>query len=109
VSLVGALCVGFSADYAIVTLGTFLVGIGWAGANVAATATVADRAVTEQRGRTIGVSDSCAGAVNVAAALVTGPLIELYGLPATGLTAALLAVVPFVMLMIGRERPGQSP
>jgi MFS family permease len=104
VSLVGALCVGFSGDYAIVTLGTFLVGIGWAAANVAATATVADQAVTEQRGRAIGVSDSCAGAVNVGAALVTGPLIELYGLPATGLTAALLAAVPFAMLVVGRER-----
>jgi MFS family permease len=103
-SLVGAMLVGLTGTYATVTLGTFLVGIGWAAANVAATAMIADNAPTERRGRAIGVNDSCAGAVSVASALVTGPLIGTYGLPATGVTAALLAVVPFLMLIGGREK-----
>ncbi len=100
-SLVGAALLAFTGSYWSVTLGTFLVGIGWAAANVAATAMIADNAPTEQRGRAIGVNDSCAGATSVFAALVTGPLIDHYGLPATGLTAVLLAAVPFAMLLMG--------
>jgi MFS family permease len=101
-SLVGAALVAFTGSLWSVTLGTFLVGIGWAAANVAATALVADLFPTEQRGRAIGASDSCAGATTVAAALVTGPLIATSGLPATGAVAALLAVVPFAMLAAQR-------
>ena len=81
-----------------VTLGTFLVGLGWAAANVAATALLADHAETAVRGRTIGVSDSGAGAMTVLAAVVTGPLVEWSGLPAAGLAAAVVAAVPLAML-----------
>jgi MFS family permease len=82
-----------------VTVGTFLVGIGWAAANVAATALIADHSATAERGRAIGVNDSFAGGVSVFAAVVTGPLIEWSGLPAAGLTAVLLAAVPLLMLL----------
>jgi MFS family permease len=102
-SLVGALLVAFTGDLWTVTLGTFLVGLGWAAANVAATALVADLFPTEQRGRAIGVSDSAAGATTVAAAIVTGPLIEFSGLPATGVAAALIALAPFAMLAAHRR------
>jgi MFS family permease len=97
-TLVGAGFVTFTSGYGWVTLGTFLVGIGWAAANVAATALIADHAETAERGRAIGVNDSFAGAVSVFAAVVTGPLIEWGGLPAAGSTAVLLAAVPLLML-----------
>jgi MFS family permease len=80
-----------------VTLGTFLVGLGWAGANVAATAFIADRVTTQERGRAIGVNDSFAGATTIFAAFVTGPMIGIAGLPATGVTAVLLAMLPFAL------------
>ncbi|MDB5509493.1 MAG: major facilitator superfamily protein [Hyphomicrobiales bacterium] len=97
VSLVGAALVAFTPGIVTVTLGTFLVGIGWAAANVAATAYIADQVETHERGRAIGLNDSFAGGSTVFSAFVTGPLIELYGLPATGLTAIFLAIVPFVL------------
>lgn len=97
VSLIGAALVAFTPGIITVTLGTFLVGIGWAAANVSATAFIADQVTTKERGRAIGVNDSFAGGSTVFAALVTGPLIELYGLPATGLTAIFLATVPFIL------------
>lgn len=108
VSLVGAALVAFTGTLWSVTLGTFLVGIGWAAANVAATALLADMFPSEKRGRAIGVNDSFAGGITVATAVVTGPLIELSGLPATGLAAVLLAVIPFVMLAIDRPLRVQS-
>ncbi len=97
VALVGATLVAFTGQWATVTLGTFLVGLGWAAANVAATALIADCYPTHERGRAIGVNDSVAGGASVVVAVVTGPLIELSGLPATGAVAALVALVPIVM------------
>lgn len=101
VSLVGAALVAFTPNLFTVTLGTFLVGIGWAAANVSATAYLADQVTTNERGRAIGLNDSLAGVSTVFAAFVTGPLIEWYGLPATGATAMLLAALPFLLRLTG--------
>ena len=99
VALVGASLVAFTGEYWLVTLGTFLVGLGWAGANVAATASIADAYETVQRGRAIGVSESFAGATNMVTALCTGPLVEWGGLPASGIAAVVCALPPLVMLL----------
>jgi MFS family permease len=99
VTLVGALFVTVMDDsYAAVTLGTFLVGLGWSAANVASTALIADCADTEHRGRAIGVSETGAGAMTLVAAAVTGPLVECTSLPAAGFAAVLVAVVPLALL-----------
>jgi MFS family permease len=100
VTLVGAILVTFTEAYWSVTLGTFLVGLGWAAANVAATALVADQVETSVRGRAIGVNDTGAGAMTVMAAIVTGPLVQWSGLPAAGMVAVLVAAVPLVMLAL---------
>jgi MFS family permease len=97
-TLIGAIFVTFGAELWSVTLGTFLVGLGWSAANVAATAILADLSETEHRGRAIGVSDGGAGVMTVLAAVVTGPLVECTSLPAAGAAAALVAVVPLLLL-----------
>ncbi|MFN3892324.1 MAG: MFS transporter [Beijerinckiaceae bacterium] len=97
VSLLGAGLVAFTPNLYTVTLGTFLVGVGWAAANVSATAYLADQVTTTERGRAIGLNDTFAGMTTVFAAVVTGPLIEWYGLPATGATAMFLASLPFLL------------
>ena len=98
VTLVGAILVTFIGDYWTVTVGTFLVGLGWSAANVASTALIADHVETSHRGRAIGVNDSGAGVMSVAAAVVTGPLVGCTSLPAAGVAAALFAAVPLVLL-----------
>jgi MFS family permease len=111
IAFVGAVLVAFTGSYWSVTLGTFLVGVGWAAANVAATTLVANHFPTEERGRAIGVTESLAGGTSVVMALVTGPLIEGSGLPATGLVAALVTLPPLLMWaasLIGKRRaPGE--
>jgi MFS family permease len=97
-TLIGAVFVTFGAEFWSVTLGTFLVGLGWAAANVASTAVIADLSKTEHRGRAIGVSDGGAGIMTVLAAAVTGPLVECTSLPAAGVAAALVAGVPLLLL-----------
>jgi MFS family permease len=108
VTLAGALFVALGEGYWPVTLGTFLVGLGWAAANVAATALIADQVGTMHRGRAIGVSETGAGAMTVLAAAVTGPLIECASLPAAGLAAALIAVVPLAMLVVTKAAQARA-
>lgn len=102
ITLIGALFVALGEGFIGVTLGTFLVGLGWSAANVASTALIADHADTAHRGRAIGVSETGAGAMTLLAAVVTGPLIECASLPAAGLAAALVAVVPLAMLALDK-------
>lgn len=99
IALVGAVLVTFTDGYWMITLGAFLVGLGWAAANVAATALIADRAATAHRGRAIGVSESLGGAVSVLMALATGPLMEYSGLPAAGVLAIAVSLAPMPVLL----------
>jgi MFS family permease len=98
IALIGALFVAFSEGFVSVTLGTFLVGLGWCAANIASTAMIADQVETQHRGRAIGVNESGGGAMAVLAAIVTGPLVECASLPAAGIAAVLIAVVPLAAL-----------
>jgi MFS family permease len=98
IAIVGAALVAFPHSYVAVTLGTFLVGLGWAAANVAATAYIADHATTSERGRTIGVNDTCAGAIAVVMAVLSGPVIAGFGLSAAGLMAMLVSLLPLLLL-----------
>src|SRR5262245_6730876 len=97
ITLIGAGLVAFTSGFWAVTLGTFLVGLGWAAANVAATALIADQVETAERGRAIGVADSAAGATSVIAAVITGPVVAWSGLPAAGTAAVALALVPLLL------------
>ena len=69
-----------------------------AASSLASTALIADCVETQHRGRAIGVSESGGGAMTLLAAVVTGPLVECTSLPAAGIVAVLIAVVPLVML-----------
>jgi MFS family permease len=111
VALVGAALVTFTEGYWLITLGAFLVGLGWAAANVAATALIADRAATAHRGRAIGVGESLGGAASVLMALVTGPLIEYFGPPAAGVLAILVSLAPLpvlVAMLLRRRSPRRA-
>ena len=107
-TIVGAALVAFTTGYLPITFGTFLVGIGWAASNVAATALLADEVATEGRGRAIGTNDSVAGGVSLILSLITGPLIASYGLPAAGLAAVIVAAVPLLMFLASRISAARS-
>ena len=50
--------------------------------------------------RAIGVNDSFAAATAVVVALLTGTVVQSFGLPATGLMAVLMVMVPLPMLLL---------
>jgi MFS family permease len=103
ITIIGAGLVAVGDGFWIVTLGTFLVGLGWSGANVSATALISDKVDTKHRGRAIGVLDSFAAGAALTSAVITGPVIEWLGLGAAGVMAAIFAGLPLVMLLRDRS------
>jgi MFS family permease len=103
VATVGALLVVFTPDYWSITLGTFLVGVGWSAVNVAATILVTDRTQPGARGRAIGLNDSLASVASTLVPLIVGPLAASFGLASTGLLAMAMMVVPIGLLLLLRE------
>jgi MFS family permease len=95
----GSVLVGMATEYAPITLGTFLVGVGWSCTNVSTSALVADVVAPEDRGRAIGTCDTFSGAGAIVLPLVGGPLVELIGFPVLAVIGPLLVAVPFAMLL----------
>jgi hypothetical protein len=103
VATMGALLTAFTTDYWSITLGTFLVGLGWSAVNVSATVLVTDRTGPTERGRAIGLNDTLSSLANTLVPLIVGPLAATFGLPSTGVLAMALMVVPIVLLLALRE------
>ena len=99
----------FTGDTAALTIGLFLVGLGWCAANIASTAIVIDCTNAALRGRAIGMTDSIAAVAGVAFPLSVGPLLEAWGVGAPGAVAILLLVPPSVLFLATSHLPRLSP
>ena len=99
-----------SSDYWIVVLGSALVGVGWAGVNVAATVLLSDIAPASERGRVIGSNDTFASLAHVSMPIAGGLLAQAFGLQCVGWTALALSLIPAAFLLRLQETaPGRFP
>lgn len=98
VLVLGSILVPTSSDYWMVTMGTFLVGLGWSCVNVASSALITEVVPPSERGRAIGVSDTFSQAATIVLPLSGGPLVELAGLPILAFVALALLAAPVVLL-----------
>ena len=104
----GSILVPTSPDYLVITIGTFLVGVGWSCVNVASSALITEVVAPAERGRAIGVSDTISQASTIVLPLVGGLLVELAGLPLLAVLALAVQAGPVIMLSRLREpTPGQ--
>ncbi len=62
ISGTGALVTPLASDFWTVTIGIFLVGLGWSAATVGSTALLSDLTIASQRGKVIGLNDFFLGA-----------------------------------------------
>ena len=93
--------------YWIITLGTFLVGLGWSGVNISATALYADTTAPSARGRVIGANDTFTATAAIAMPLVGGVVVEQLGLHMLGFFGmALMAPALFFLLRLRERYPG---
>ncbi len=102
VALGGILVVTTEAYWSI-TLGAFLVGIGWCCSNVSATAMIADATQPHERGRAIGLNDTISSGGNIFLPLMAGIMAETYGMPILAVVSLILMAGPLTMLLTLRE------
>ena len=104
----GSIFVGTSPDYVVITIGTFLVGVGWSCVNVSSSALITEVVGPTERGRAIGLSDTISQASTIVLPLAAGPLVEWAGLPTLAIVTFVVLVGPIIMLARLREpSPGQ--
>ena len=103
----GSVLVPLTDQYWVITFGLFIIGLGWAGTNVASTSLIADTSEPEERGRAIGTNDSVASAFSILTPLVGGVVVEYLGLVAVGLLGGAIMILPLVLYPRLKERsPG---
>jgi MFS family permease len=107
----GAILVAATPRYWMIVTGTFMVGVGWSAATVAATAVIADLTRSFERGRAIGANDTASAAAAIMLPLLAGPAVEFFGLSALGMLGAGLMVPPFVLVLtrMNNTKPRPSP
>ncbi len=99
IEALGGAVAAFTTDHVSVTVGIFLVGVGWCAANVASTAIVVDSASGAVRGRAIGMTDSFGAVAGIMFPLAVGPLVEAWGIGSTGVLATLMLVPPALLFL----------
>lgn len=105
---VGSIFVGTSADYLLITIGTFLVGVGWSCVNVASSALITEVVGPTERGRAIGLSDTISQSSTILLPLAGGPLVAWAGLPILAVVSIAVLAGPVIMLARLREpSPGR--
>ncbi len=92
-----------TSTYAVITTGTFLVGLGWSCVNIAATALYADTTSPSERGRVIGANDTFTAAAAISMPLVGGVVVEYLGMSVLGIFGMALMVPALVFLLRLRE------
>ncbi len=108
VTAVGAMLVPASPEYWVITLGTFLVGLGWSCINVSVSALIADMVDPLDRGRAIGTNDTFSGAGSIVLPLAGGPMVEMAGLPILAVVGVSLMLIPLLMLLrLQEQSPGR--
>jgi MFS family permease len=98
-SALGALLVPVTEHYWLITLGLFLVGLGWSAITVAATAIIADATRPAERAQAIGINDALSSALAIVMPLLGGPISELWGHGALGLVSLALVAAPALPLL----------
>ncbi|WP_036270791.1 MFS transporter [Meiothermus rufus] len=103
----GALLVGLGSGYWPITIGTFLVGLGWSGAFLGANTMLTDVTPAARRGRAIGSLDQWANLAGMGLPILGGLVVEALGLRALGFLGALLMLLPIASLTrVQEHRPG---
>ena len=106
-STMGSILTPATTEFLIITLGIFIIGLGWSAAIVASTSVIADVLSPRQRGKGIGINDVAIGATAVSFPILGGMIFETSGFLALGFLS-LIAIVPalILVLLLKEIRPG---
>ena len=105
ISAVGAITGSFTEQTALIAVGMFLVGVGWALCYLGATAVISDLTTAEERGTALGANDLFTSLAAAAGVLASGFVLESSGLALVGIVMAAL-MVPVVLLVLPLRETG---
>ena len=104
VAVGGAVLAGVASGNVVFAVGLFLVGLGWSGAYLGATAVVSDVTRIAERGSVLGITDLVTFMASTVGALAGGFLLDTAGLGALGLVMAAV-LVPALALVVRLREP----
>lgn len=103
----GALIAAITSTYWIITLGSFMIGLGWSAINISATAIIGDLTLPSVRGRILGVTDLIIGLFSVVTPIVAGWVAQVIGFPVLGVSGITLSAAILIVGILLREKtPG---
>lgn len=104
----GAILVVSSPLYSVITLGSFLVGLGWCGAFNGATTVIADVTSPSRRGRAVGLLDQWSNLAGTFLPILAGFMVQGWGLWSIGLAGVAILLPPlWLVLRLEESQPGQ--
>ena len=95
----GAVITTISSNYLVITLGVFLVGLGWNMGIIAATALISDEVSPGIRGRVVGINDLIAGVASLTFPVVGGALASILGFFSLGVMS-IISLIPVILLLV---------
>ena len=102
-SATGAFLTPATADYTIMTLGIFLVGVGWSAGTVATTALVSDLTTYSERGRIIGANDFFLSLASITFPVIGGIVASAQGFGGLGLLGLLIPIPAVILAVLLKE------
>jgi len=101
--LLGLSAIGLVWLESVIPIGILLfgLGLGWNASFVAATTQLADLSTAAERGKLLGFNDFIAGSVGAGLVIAGGFGLDAYGVPALGLGAGFIALIPIPFVLIG--------
>lgn len=102
---VGSLLMPITSGYLIITLGVFLIGLGWSATNVASTALLCDVTPGPRRGSILGANDVANGLTSLTFPTLGGAILSSLGFFAFGITGLVIAIPVVLSVFPIRESP----
>lgn len=97
--VIGALIIGLPAA-AVSAAGLFLVGLGWSGSYVGATAVVSDLTAPAERGTVLGFTDLLSSGAGAIGALTAGVILASSGFQVAGLCACVVLLGALALIVL---------
>ena len=99
----GGLLTTLTTDFYLITVGMFLVGVGWSGATVSSTAVITSITHVNFRGRILGLNDTLNSVAAVVCPFAGGAIIADYGFIGLGLFGLVLSIPAALFGILKRE------
>ena len=89
---VGGLLTPLTANYYVITIGMFLVGVGWCGSTISSTSSIVSVIDASARGRVLGANDVTNNIASMILPFAGGAVIGAYGFLGLGVFALALSL-----------------